>query len=126
VRDVDSYLTFESPTQTRLVLSYARSQIPGALLDIDDTNWVGPETVTILNIPQIGTYLYYVNNYGQRNETSALGKSGVSVKVYKGAALLKQYEVPPGIGINWEVFKIVDGVFDDSQTQRYNDNLYMD
>ncbi len=119
VSDVDSYL--QIPDAAQLVSFRNKGQeVAGAHLDRDDTDWVGPETVTIRSILS-GTYRYYVNNFNLRNNEKALGNSMVSIQVYKGSQLVKTYRVPPGIGKTFEVFELRNGEIHD--VLRYNDRL---
>jgi hypothetical protein len=119
VRDVDSYL--QVPDSSQLISFHTKGQVvSGSHLDRDDTDWVGPETVTIRSI-QSGTYRYYVNNYNFRNNERALGNSMVSIQVYKGSQLVKTYRVPPGIGKTFEVFQLRNGEIYDVLS--YNDRL---
>jgi hypothetical protein len=107
VKDVDSYLLIPGNPNP---LSYTNKQheYDGAYLDRDDTDWIGPETITIHTLKQ-GTYRYYVNNYNVRNNLRALGNSEVRVKLYKGNTLLRDFSVPPGIGLSYELFRIENG-----------------
>ncbi len=84
--------------------------VPFAGLDRDDTNGVGPETVTILDTatgPHYArTYRYFVFNY---NEDDNLGISEATVQVFRDGVLLKSYKVPTTAGVNehyWHVFDI--------------------
>jgi hypothetical protein len=121
VRDVDSYLLIPGLSEP---LSYQAKgrEYSGAYLDRDDTNWIGPETVTIHHVYQ-GTYIYYVNNYNFRSDRSALGRSDVRVKLYKGQQLVQSFEVPPGVGLNYELFRIENAEV--HVTGLYNDSLPM-
>ncbi len=118
VRDVDSYLMI--PGHSRTVDFNNRNDGNGANLDVDDTDWMGPETITITQ-RRPGTYRYYVDNYNMRCEPTFLGNSEIVVRVFKGASLLKTYNVPPGRGLRYEVLNIVDGNLVD--IERYDDSL---
>ncbi len=80
-------------------------------LDVDDTDGYGPETITIANVRNDKTYYYSVKDFtNQQSESTAMSESGANVKVYKGAALLKEYNVPlKQAGFIWNVFKIENG-----------------
>jgi len=119
VRDVDSYLLIPG-VATPLAFPNANTDYEGSFLDVDDTTWVGPETITIKSL-YTGTYKFYVNNYSDRTHTSALGNSSVYIAVYRNSALVKEYSVPAGTGITYEVFQIQNGTLVDMQ--RYNNNL---
>jgi len=107
VKDVDSYLKIPG-VSTPLNYQRKRLNYHGAFLDRDDTDWVGPETTTINDLKR-GTYVYYINNFSSRGDRQALGKSEARVKLYKGNQLLKSFTVPEGNGLDYELFKIVDG-----------------
>lgn len=83
-----------------------------ATLDHDDTTSYGPETVTFL-AETTGKYTYYVHdftNQSNRNST-ALGSSGATVRVYCGESMLGTYHVPKGTGTAWYVFTVENGAF---------------
>lgn len=115
--DVDAYLTYPGAADP---IYFNAPNGDGVKLDIDILKWRGPETVTISTV-KTGTYSYYVNNYSNRSDYSALGKSEVKVAVYKGSQQLKLYSVPAGSGISYEVFRIVNGNIVD--VKQYNNNL---
>lgn len=117
VRDIDSYL--QVPGGGDPVYFYNKTA-SGAQLDVDETDWKGPETITITSLGS-GTYSYYVNNYSYRRNRLALGSSSVRVSVYKGTSLLRTYAVPSGNGLTYEVFRIVNGTLTD--VKAYNDSL---
>lgn len=120
VKDVDSYLQI-SDVLYPLGYLFRGVEYHGAFLDRDDTDWMGPETITIHNISSEKTYHYYVNNYDVRSEEEFLGNSEVQVSVYKGANLVKEYKVPLGSGITYSVFRIENGVLVD--TEYFDDGL---
>lgn len=76
------------------------------VLDVDETDYNGPETVTILK-PVNGVYYYYVHNYsGYYDEDGDLTTSQAKVDVYSGSELLTTYNVPQtGQGYWWKVCK---------------------
>lgn len=83
-------------------------------LDRDDMNGYGPETITVRDIDDLGTYSFKVHDYSNRNNNSnrSLAKSKAAVKVYAEGKLLYQFQVPStGVGCYWEVFKISEGEF---------------
>ena len=121
VKDVDSYLSIPDASEP-LGYKVKGLRYHGAFLDRDDTDWSGPETITIHNL-QSGTYVYYVNNYNVRSDRQALGYSQVRVKLYKGQQLLQNFEVPAGSGLNYELFRIENGEV--KVTGRFNDQLFM-
>jgi uncharacterized protein YfaP (DUF2135 family) len=104
--DLDSHLTGPLSAGGRFHVFYSdRGSLtapPFANLDVDDTFYGGPETVTISQ--QIaGVYRYAVHNYSAE---SALSGSGANVKVYRGSALVAEYNVPNQPGTVWTVFEL--------------------
>lgn len=73
-------------------------------LDVDDTDWEGPETTTIYNETP-GIYRFYIHDYtnGGSENCSELSKSDVRVAVYSGDFLLATYHVPAQEGTLWHV-----------------------
>lgn len=95
------------------------------VLDVDDTNSFGPETVTIHHIKR-GQYKYYVADYTNcsRNiETSTdMSNSMATVRVYGSDGLINTFYVPVNkAGVIWEVFEIRDGNI--IPIQRYYDSI---
>ncbi len=83
-------------------------------LDRDDMNGYGPETITVRDIDDLASYSFKVHDYTNRNNNSnrSLSKSKATVKVYGEGRMLYLFQIPSqGIGNYWEVFKIVDGEF---------------
>jgi uncharacterized protein YfaP (DUF2135 family) len=82
-----------------------------ALLDRDDTDGFGPETITINTIDNNGKYEFYVHNFSEMHKSNAVGlsRSKASVKVYSSTGLQKVYEVPADkTGLIWRVFQIIN------------------
>src|SRR5690606_12378853 len=76
---------------------------PFALLDHDDTDSFGPETITIVHV-QPGEYHYYVHNYsGTEDPKSApLAGSGATLTLIRGSEVLQRVVVPStGTGHYW-------------------------
>lgn len=121
VKDVDSYL--KVPGVQRPVYYGNLAPDQNAKLDVDDTDWSGPETVTIYT-QLSGTYTYYVDNYSDRCEKTWLGKSKVLIQVYGESGLLKTYRVPAGRGVRYKVFELTNGRIRD--VERYDDTLWAD
>jgi len=80
---------------------------PFSILDVDDTNALGPETTTIMQQFQ-GVYTYSVFDYSNRGATAseALATSGAKVEVYRDDQLIRTFNVPAGIGVLWTVFEM--------------------
>jgi len=78
---------------------------PMTILDRDDTDSYGPETITIVQQYTEGTYVYYINNYSDSGDYStSLLASGARVDVYSGDSLLTSFNVPAsGVGPIWMV-----------------------
>jgi hypothetical protein len=120
VRDVDSYLKI-SGIEDPLGYPFKGIDYFNHKLDRDDINWGGPETITIQSLDPSKTYHYYVNNYNTRSNKSALGNSEITVSVYAGAKLLREYKVPEGYGTTYSLFKIINAQVVD--TMNYDDSL---
>lgn len=113
-RDLDSHLTGPTPEGDEFHVyysddSYYYEDSPYVELDLDDTSSYGPETITIYNQLD-GKYRYYVHDFtnGDSSEPSSeLSNSAATVKVYKGNALLRIFNVPQNQeGTIWSVFEI--------------------
>lgn len=100
--DLDSHLYGPSLAGTGMhEVYYGKKEygLPGETytsLDVDETEYNGPETMTI-NTPISGTYYYYVYNYSfddDYNQTGVLYKSQAKVQVYAGNELLTTFNVP--------------------------------
>ena len=73
-------------------------------MDVDDTNYEGPETTTIYKASD-GEYHFYVYDYtNQDNQSNTmLSTSEAVVKVYRGEQNVATYAVPSGTGTLWDV-----------------------
>jgi hypothetical protein len=83
-------------------------------LDRDDMDGYGPETITIHDIDDLGTYDYFVHDYTNRANasSSALSDSKATIKVYAEGRLLYVFQIPQGAqGNKWSVFRISEGQF---------------
>lgn len=99
--DLDSTLWL--PDATKIDYNVKGQTINGTLLDLDDTNGNGPETITILQQAD-GTYTYAVYNY--TNE-APMSTSEAVVRVYRGDQEIKAFTVPTtGDGRWWHVFDL--------------------
>ncbi len=83
------------------------------VLDRDDTDGYGPETITINHVDPNGRYTFSVHDYTDRADasTDALSKkSRARVSVFGSERLLDQMMVPTGgKGATWRVFEIQNG-----------------
>lgn len=99
-----------------------------AILDIDDRNGYGPETITLSNKLVDGHYVYSVHDYTNRSDfesnPSPLSLSGATVYVYSDEQLVATFTVPSdSTGNLWRVFEIVDGVILPLNEMDYIDEL---
>ena len=72
------------------------------VLDVDDTNSYGPETITLCS-DDTGDYQYYVHNYSLDGD---LESSDATIQVYMPGEAFPKYtfHVPYGDGEYWDVF----------------------
>ena len=73
------------------------------ILDVDDTDYAGPETASVLRPEAQGEYYYYIHNYAYDDSDTDLIHSKAEVKVYSGSSMLGSFSVP-GTGTsadNW-------------------------
>jgi len=84
------------------------------MLDRDDTDSYGPETITSKEIDDSAEYIFFVHNYSGQSEPGGLGlsRSRGHIKVFGDDRLMHTVEmVPNQPGIYWEVLRIVNGEF---------------
>lgn len=108
VRDVDSHLLHEPTGQH--VFYGARQVAVGQRemnLDVDDTDWGGPETITLVD-PTPGSYQHWVHAYAGAGRLDA---SEVVVRVIDGGSVVLEVRPPKGCDRLWTPFKalVVDG-----------------
>ncbi|HOT29848.1 MAG TPA: hypothetical protein PLU72_16850 [Candidatus Ozemobacteraceae bacterium] len=76
-----------------------------ASLDVDDTDWGGPETITLVE-PLPGTYSYWVYNYS--GLPSRLDASEATVRVIINDKVAGEYRLAPGTPTrSWRPFKYI-------------------
>ena len=83
-----------------------------AVLDRDDRDGFGPETITVKDIDEIAEYNYYVKDFtNQKSKNSkALSKSNAMVKLYGEGKLLNIWQLSEKQkGNAWMVFSIQNG-----------------
>jgi hypothetical protein len=83
-----------------------------AVLDRDDKNGYGPETITICQVDNSASYSCYVQNYSNRNtaRSTALSASKACIRIYNNNELIQTLLVPvQQAGTSWNVFKIQAG-----------------
>ena len=73
-------------------------------LDVDDTDYEGPETTTVYQAED-GIYHFYVYDFSnQENKDNLdLATSEAIVKVYRGEQNVATYNIPSGTGTLWDV-----------------------
>jgi hypothetical protein len=106
-KDLEAHLTGPNPAGCRHHCNYWNRQIPGAVLDVDDTDAFGPETITLTKgLP--GAYRFYVHDFSNRySNSSMLSTSGATVAVYFGTGQAPAtFQVPLEPGTVWHVFDI--------------------
>lgn len=104
--DLDSTLWL--PGSTKIDYNVKGQTINGTLLDLDDTDGNGPETITIVE-QQDGTYTYAVFNYARASygEETTIPVSSAVVRVYKGDREIYTFMPPTtGDGNWWYVFDL--------------------
>lgn len=83
-----------------------------SMLDRDDTNSYGPETITSKEIDESAEYIFFVHDYSNQSEPMGmnLSRSRGHVKVFGNDQLLHTIGITPNQpGIYWEVLRIVNG-----------------
>ena len=102
-----------------------------AWLDIDDTSYEGPETITI-DLNDFEEFTYCVHNYSERYaestspEAISMATSGATVEVWSGDNRIAVYSVPTNRkGTVWNVFSMTsDGTITDINTFEYESDPY--
>ncbi len=108
VRDVDSHLACpcqEPPGHVSYSSKVHEGEGHRVELDVDDTDWGGPETVTLTD-PPAGSYLYWVHDYSAG--PGVLGSSDIVVRVVIGDHEAGEFRVLKGVGTRaWRPFKAI-------------------
>jgi hypothetical protein len=107
-KDLDAHLWLPFPAYPHLSLDNPGNcdEFPDVCLDRDDTDGNGPETISIKNLAESGTYTYAVLNfsYGYPGVPDIIASSA-KVRVYGAEGLIAQFSVPKtGAGDLWYVF----------------------
>jgi hypothetical protein len=109
VRDADSHLVCACGASDGHVFYGQRDHETAThrvQLDVDDTDWGGPETITLGPLAP-GSYLYWVHDYSGPEAT--LGASDVIVRVISGATQAGEFRVPRGLTHrDWRPFKSIE------------------
>lgn len=109
--DLDSHLEKKNVYH----ISYRNAKIAAdgqAMLDRDDMDGYGPETITAMEISSEVDYEYFVHDYTNqyKGNSDQLSKSRAHVMVYGNNKLMNEFSVPTGqSGTKWNVFKISGG-----------------
>ena len=111
VKDADSHLACACGGRDRHVYFRNRQHRgPGhsAELDVDDTDWGGPETIT-LKSPVKGSHLYWVHDFLGNGPPAVLGASDVVVRVLIGSEPVGEFRVYKGLTRRgWRPFKAIE------------------
>jgi hypothetical protein len=109
VRDADSHLACAGgATEPHVFYRSRRHESHGhvAELDVDDTDWGGPETITIKS-PLNGSYVYWVHDYS--GPPAVLGSSDLVVRVLIGSEQQGEFRVYKGLTRRaWRPFKAIE------------------
>jgi len=109
VRDADSHLACAcGATDGHVFYRSRRHESHGHLaeLDVDDTDWGGPETITIKD-PLNGTYVYWVHDFS--GPPAVLGASDLVVRVLIGSEQQGEFRVYKGLTRRaWRPFKGIE------------------
>lgn len=109
VRDADSHLACACGAPDGHV--YYQHRLHGrdghkVELDVDDTDWGGPETITLTQ-PAAGSYVYWVHDYS--GPPATLGASDVVVRVVIGSQEAGEFRIFKGVGRrSWRPFKAIE------------------
>jgi hypothetical protein len=109
VKDADSHLACACGASTGHVYYQNRTHEAAdhkVELDVDDTDWGGPETITLTR-PVPGSYLYWVHDYS--GPPATLGASDVVVRVVIGAEEAGEFRIFKGVTKRaWRPFKAIE------------------
>lgn len=110
--DLDSHIVYPGNH-----VFYSAKNGANALLDVDDTDSYGPETITLQRKGYGDSYVYAVQDFINKGNPASTALSGSQAKVfvYVGQSLVRTYYVPRNQAGNlWTVFRISgDGDFQD-------------
>lgn len=99
-------------------VSYRNKKISSdgmAVLDRDDTDGYGPETITVKKIDKNKKYQFFVHDYTNKDKAKSdqLSHSKAHIKIYGDNQLLHQLKVPEDTeGLYWHIFEINNGIID--------------
>lgn len=107
--DLDSHLTGPGANGDKSHVFYGSSEYVNGeyrvLLDVDDRDGEGPETITVTK-PMDGTFTYFVHDFSNasQSDSTELANSMATVEVYVGNNPPKVFNVPNQPGTLWKVF----------------------
>jgi hypothetical protein len=108
VKDADSHLTCACQAADRHVFYKSRAHHGAGHaveLDVDDTDWGGPETITLTS-PVNGVYTYWVHDFS--GPPAVLGASDLVVRVLIGSEQVGEFRIFKGLtGRDWRPFKAI-------------------
>lgn len=104
--DLDSHTVGTSASGGSFHIDFTNRNVNGVgVLDVDDTNGMGPETTTITDVGS--SFTFSVVDF---TRSGTMNASGAMVKVYlPGSTEAITYTVPAGSGNTWEVFSYSNG-----------------
>lgn len=108
--DIDAYyftVIDNVPYSVYFAETGSSTQPPFAVLDVDDRDGFGPETITVFDQP--GTAVFAVHNFDQDigGGEITLGQSEATVELYFGNELLQSFSVSPSATLPWwHVFEL--------------------
>ena len=108
--DLDSHYTAMLASGTADHTYYSNDVGYSANLDRDDTDYEGPETITVTDFSSLTNgFAYAVHDFTNRDSTDSkvLSNSGAKITLYKGSVILDTFSVPTDrIGTVWNVFTL--------------------
>lgn len=112
-RDLDSYLRGPNANGVGgFEVYYGNRESEGSVLDKDDVNGFGPETITI-ETKNTGEYHYFVKNFYNQN----IATSGAVATIYDENGIFKQITIPStGSGRYWDVFTLDGATYNEINT----------
>ncbi len=114
-RDLDAHLLkkdMDNKSVYHISFHHMKRHEDDALLDRDDKDGEGPETITINDLDSSANYTYFIHDYSNKKSTRStnLSESRAHVSIYSTRGLVRSFTVPyDEIGVVWEVFEIKQG-----------------
>jgi hypothetical protein len=110
-RDLDAH--FVKKDEYHISFRNMKSAADGtAMLDRDDMDSYGPETITVKQVSKDAEYEFFVHDYSNRSSASstALSRSKSTVKVFAEGRLMNVFKISQNEqGNSWRVFRINRG-----------------